>query len=212
MEQKIKVIIADDHHLVRQGFKSLLEDLGFVDVIGEASDGKQVLHLLKNGKHADVVVMDVDMPVLGGLETLEEITKTFFGVKVIMLTMLNNKEVIQKSVDKGAKGFLFKNASSNELADAIKKVARGESYFSGDVALTLLSKTTHHSSQSLDILTDREIEILKLVAEGYSSTEIGQKLFISPRTVDTHRNNLIQKLNVHGVAGLIRFAVVNKVI
>ena len=212
MEQKIKVIIADDHHLVRQGFKSLLEDLGFVDVIGEASDGKQVLHLLKNGKHADVVVMDVDMPVLGGLETLEEITKTFFGVKVIMLTMLNNKEVIQKSVDKGAKGFLFKNASSNELADAIKKVARGESYFSGDVALTLLSKTTQHSSQSLDVLTDREIEILKLVAEGYSSTEIGQKLFISPRTVDTHRNNLIQKLNVHGVAGLIRFAVVNKVI
>ncbi len=212
MEQKIKVIIADDHHLVRQGFKSLLEDLDFVDVIGEASDGKQVLHLLKNGKKPDVVVMDVDMPVMGGLETLEEIIKTYFGVKVIMLTMLNNKEVIQKSVDKGAKGFLFKNASSNELSDAIKKVAKGESYFSGDVALTLLSKTTNNSLQSLDILTDREIEILKLVAEGYSSTEIGQKLFISPRTVDTHRNNLIQKLNVNGVAGLIRFAVVNKVI
>ena len=212
MELKIKVIIADDHHLVRQGFKSLLEDLDFVDLIGEASDGKQVLHLLKNGKHADVVVMDVDMPVMGGLETLEEITKTYFGVKVIMLTMLNNKEVIQKSVDKGAKGFLFKNASSNELADAIKKVAKGESYFSGDVALTLLSKNTHNQLQSLDVLTDREIEILKLVAEGYSSTEIGQKLFISPRTVDTHRNNLIQKLNVNGVAGLIRFAVMNKVI
>lgn len=212
MEQKIKVIIADDHHLVRQGFKSLLEDLDFVEVIGEASDGKQVLHLLKNGKHADVVVMDVDMPVMGGLETLEEITKTYFGIKVIMLTMLNNKEVIQKSVDKGAKGFLFKNASSNELSDAIKKVAKGESYFSGDVALTLLSKTTNNQSQSLDILTDREIEILKLVAEGFSSTEIGQKLFISPRTVDTHRNNLIQKLNVHGVAGLIRFAVMNRVI
>jgi DNA-binding NarL/FixJ family response regulator len=212
MEQKIKIIIADDHHLVRQGFKSLLEDLDFVDVIGEASDGKQVLHLLKTGKHADVVVMDVDMPIMGGLETLEEITKSFFGVKVIMLTMLNNKEVIQKSVDKGAKGFLFKNASSSELEDAIKKVAKGESYFSGDVALTLLSKSTHQSAQSLDILTDREIEILKLVAEGFSSTEIGQKLFISPRTVDTHRNNLIQKLNVHGVAGLIRFAVVNKII
>ncbi len=212
MEQKIKVIIADDHHLVRQGFKSLLEDLDFVEVIGEASDGKQVLQLLKNGNHADVVIMDVDMPVMGGLETLEEITKTFFGVKVIMLTMLNNKEVIQKSVDKGAKGFLYKNASSNELSDAIMKVAKGESYFSGDVALTLLSKTTKNQSQSLDILTDREIEILKLVAEGYSSTEIGKLLFISPRTVDTHRNNLIQKLNVHGVAGLIRFAIVNKVI
>ncbi len=212
MEQKIKVIIADDHHLVRQGFKSLLEDLDFVDVIGEASDGKQVLQLLKKDKHTDVVVMDVDMPVMGGLETLEEITKTFFGVKVIMLTMLNNKEVIQKSVEKGAKGFLFKNTSSHELSDAIKKVARGESYFSGDVALTLLNKTTSNSLHSLDVLTDREIEILKLVAEGFSSTEIGQKLFISPRTVDTHRNNLIQKLNVNGVAGLIRFAVMNKVI
>lgn len=212
MEDKIKVIIADDHHLVRQGFKALLEDLEFVNLIGEASDGKQVLQLLKNGKLADVVVMDVDMPVMGGLETLEQIKSTYFGVKVIMLTMLNNKEVIQKSVEKGANGFMFKNASSNELADAIKKVAKGESYFSGDVALTLLSKTPNHQAQLLDILTDREIEILKLVAEGYSSNEIGKQLYISPRTVDTHRNNLIQKLQVHGVAGLIRFAIQNKII
>jgi DNA-binding NarL/FixJ family response regulator len=212
MEEKVKVIIADDHHLVRQGFKALLEDLDFVDLIGEAADGKQVLNLLRNGKLADVVVMDVDMPVMGGLETLEQIKNEFFGIKVIMLTMLNNKEVIQKSVDKGAHGFLFKNASSNELSDAILKVAKGEHYFSGDVTLTLLNKTQNAHNQPLDLLTEREIEILKLVAEGFSSTEIGQKLFISPRTVDTHRNNLIQKLHVNGVAGLIRFAVQNNLI
>ena len=98
------------------------------------------------------------------------------------------------------------------MADAIQKVAKGESYFSGDVALTLSNKTQNIQNQSLNLLTDREIEILKLVAEGFSSTEIGQKLFISLRTVDTHRNNLIQKLDVHGMPGLIRFAVMNKVI
>ena len=212
MHNKIKVIIADDHHLVRQGFKALLEDFDFVDLIGEASNGKEVLNLLHNGKYADVVVLDVDMPTMGGIEALDYIVEAFFGVKVIMLTMLNNKEMIQKCIDKGAKGFLYKNASSNELAEAIKKVANGDFYFSSDVALTLLNKTQTSPLQSWDILTDREFEILKWVAEGYSSTEIGKQLFISPRTVDTHRNNLIQKLEVNGVAGLIRFAVQNKII
>ena len=212
MHNKIKVIIADDHHLVRQGFKALLEDFDFVDLIGEASNGKEVLNLFHNGKYADVVVLDVDMPMMSGIEALDYIVEAFFGVKVIMLTMLNNKELIQKCIDKGAKGFLYKNASSNELAEAIKKVANGDFYFSSDVALTLLNKTQTSPLQSWDILTDREFEILKWVAEGYSSTEIGKQLFISPRTVDTHRNNLIQKLEVNGVAGLIRFAVQNKII
>ena len=212
MEQKIRVIIADDHNLVRQGFKALLEELDFVELLGEASDGKQVLQLLRKTNGADVVVMDVDMPILGGIETLELIGKEFFSVKVIMLTMLNNKEMIKKCVDKGAKGFLFKNASMDELAQAIKKVASGQSYFSGDVALTLLNKTPKGSDQALQSLTEREIEILKLIAEGFSSNEIGQKIFISPRTVDTHRNNLIHKLQVNGVAGLVRFAVEHKLI
>jgi DNA-binding NarL/FixJ family response regulator len=212
MEQKIKIILADDHQLVRQGFKALLNDLNFVNLIGEVSDGKQVMNLLRHGTLADVVIMDIDMPVMGGLETLEQIKKTFLGVKVIMLTMLNNKEIIQTSVDKGADGFLFKNASSDELTDAIKKVAQGNKYFASDVALTLLNKTKIPQNASLDLLTDREIEILKLVAEGFSSSEIGQKLYISPRTVDTHRNNIIHKLQVQGVAGLIRFAVQHKLI
>ena len=106
MEQKIRVIIADDHNLVRQGFKALLEELDFVELLGEASDGKQVLQLLRKTNGADVVVMDVDMPILGGIETLELIGKEFFSVKVIMLTMLNNKEMIKKCVDNGVAGLV----------------------------------------------------------------------------------------------------------
>ncbi|MBL7814759.1 MAG: response regulator transcription factor [Saprospiraceae bacterium] len=161
MENKTKLIVADDHHLVRQGIVSLLEDVDFVEIIGEASNGKQVLDLLKSSKIPDVLLMDVDMPLLSGIETLERINQEFFGIKIIMLTMLNNKDIIQRSVDKGAKGFLFKNTSVEELAMAIKKVAIGETYFSSDVALTLLNKNTTPQYQSLDILTEREIEILR---------------------------------------------------
>ncbi len=209
---KIKIIIADDHHLVRQGFKALLSDLGFVEIIGEATDGQQVINLLKAGKHADVILMDVEMPNLNGIEATEQIGRDFLGVKVIMLTMLNDKQVIENAVNKGAKGFLFKNSSLNTLSEAIEKVANGETYFSSEVANILLNKSQTPHNQLLNSLSEREIEILKLVTEGFSSTEIGEKLFISPRTVDSHRNNLIQKLQVNGIAGLVRFAMQNKLV
>lgn len=211
MENKIRLIIADDHHLVRQGLRALLEELDFIEVVGEAADGRQLLQLLRNGVKAQVALLDVEMPGMGGIETLGHLEREFFGIRAIMLTMLNDRAVIQSAVDKGAKGFLFKNASLAELSDAIRKVAAGETYFASDVALALL-RPTNIPNSLLGQLTEREIEILKLVAEGFSSTEIGDKLFISPRTVDTHRNNLIQKLQVNGIAGLVRFAILNKLV
>lgn len=208
----IKLILADDHHLVRQGFRALLKELDFVEMVGEAANGQQVIDLLRSGKHAQIVLMDVEMPVLDGIAATEQIMRDFLGVRVIMLTMLNSKEIIQKAVAKGAKGFLFKNTSTFELREAIQRVANGETYFASEVASVLLTASNSPSNPLLDQLSGREIEILKLVAEGFSSTEIGDRLFISPRTVDTHRNNLIQKLNVNGIVGLVRFAIQHKLV
>ncbi|HMQ61963.1 MAG TPA: response regulator transcription factor [Flavilitoribacter sp.] len=212
MNPTIKIIIADDHHLVRKGFRALLEELDFVEIVGEAANGQEVLNLLRSGKHAQVVLIDYEMPVLNGLETVERIQKEFFGVRTIMLTMLNSRELIQEAVGKGVNGFLFKNASVNELSDAVRRVAEGGTYFASDVALTLLQPAVSPEAALADRLSEREIEVLKLVAQGFSSAEIGKQLFISPRTVDTHRNNLIQKLGVNGIAGLVQFAIKHKVI
>ncbi len=212
MLDKIKILLADDHQLVRKGFRALLEELDFVEVVGEAANGKEAVQLLRNGAKPHVALLDYEMPLMNGLEATVEIKRDFLGVKVIMLTMLQSKELIEEAVAKGVSGFLFKNTSLDELSDAIQRVAGGDTYFSSDVTLTLLKPAHNPNAPLLALLSDREIEILKLVAKGLSSTEIGQQLFISPRTVDTHRNNIIQKLEVPGIAGLVQFAVRNKLV
>lgn len=212
MEHTIKILLADDHQLVRKGFRALLDELGFVEVLGEAANGQELIGLLRRGLKPDVVLLDYEMPVLNGLDTLDQIRRDFFGVKVILLTMLHQQELIRSAVEKGVNGFLFKNASPDELGEAIRRVARGETYFASEVTLTLLKPAQQPGQALLNQLTEREIEVLRLVAQGFSSTEIGAQLFISPRTVDTHRNNVIQKLDVNGIAGLVQFALKNKLI
>jgi len=209
---KIKILLADDHQLVRKGFRALLEELDFVEIVGEAANGKEAVALLRNGAKPNVALLDYEMPLMNGLEATEEIKRDFLGVKVIMLTMLQNKALIEEAVAKGVSGFLFKNTSLEELSDAIQRVASGDTYFSSEVTLTLLKPAHNPDAPLLALLSDREIEILKLVAKGLHSTEIGKQLFISPRTVDTHRNNIIQKLDVSGIAGLVQFAVRNKLV
>lgn len=147
---------------------------------------------------------------MNGLEAAEQIQRDFFGVKIIMLTMLQSRELVGEAVEKGVNGFLFKNASLEELSDAIRRVAGGGQYFASDVALTLLKPASSPDAALVAQLTEREVEVLRLVARGLTSTEIGRQLFISPRTADTHRNNIIQKLGVSGIAGLVQFAVRNK--
>lgn len=212
MDQKLKILLADDHQLVRKGFRALLEELEFVEVVGEAANGQEAISLLRRGVKTDIALLDYEMPLLNGLETLEQIRRDFFGVKVILLTMLNQRELIQQAVEKGVNGFLFKNASLDELSEAIRRVGRGETYFASEVTLALLKPDLKPDNTLLRQLTEREIEVLRLVAQGFSSTEVGAQLFISPRTVDTHRNNLIQKLGVNGIAGLVQFAIKNKLV
>lgn len=209
---KFTLVLADDHQLVRKGFVSLLEAIETVKVVGEAANGREVLEIFRRDGRADLALLDYEMPVLNGLETLEQLKRDYFGVKVIILTMVHAKEVIQSAIEKGADGFLFKNTSVEELDEAIRRVMRGEKYFSGEVTLALVKSAPLVSNAALDSLTERELEILKLVAQGLSSAEIGTQLYISPRTVDTHRNNLIQKLDVRGIAGLVHFAIKNKLV
>lgn len=212
MEPNIKVIIADDHQLVRKGFVALLEQIPGIQIMAEAGNGREVLDAFRRLGRPDLVLIDYEMPLMNGLETLIQLKQEYFGIKVIMLTMLNERSIIQGALEQGADGFLFKNTSVEELSTAITKVYKGEKYYAGEVALSLAKAPMASNDAELSSLSERELDVLKLVAQGFSSTEIGAQLFISPRTVDTHRNNLIQKLEVKGIAGLVQFAIRHKLI
>jgi len=213
MDNKIRVIITDDHQMVIDGLKSILEACDDVKVIGTAANGRELLRLLELVE-PDIILMDIDMPVMNGIETMIELKRLQKSVKVIILTMHEEKALVKKMTDLGAKGFLFKNSDKDELILAIQQVNQGGAYFATALTVNLLSNNVmkNESFDSFDSslqLTDREIEILKLIAGGMSNKEIGDQLFISHRTVDTHRTNLMKKLDINNIAGLIRFAIKN---
>ena len=209
MSGAIRVLLVDDHQLILDGLKSLLKESDNLVVAGEANNGREAIRLL-DILNVDVVLMDIDMPVMNGIDALKEIKRIKPMAKVIILSMHNESGMIRNLLGIGADGYLLKSTSQDELIRAITKVAHGDKYFSADVTLSLLnpSQSTFQSSkQQIEILTIREEEILKLIAEGFSNKEIGARLFISHRTVDTHRTNLMKKLNVVNIAGLISFAI-----
>lgn len=209
---KIKVLLTDDHQIIIDGLKSLLKNSEEINVLAEANNGREALRIL-GILSVDVVLMDIDMPVLNGIETLKEIRKQFRNVKVIILSMHNEAGMIKSLMDIGANGYLLKSCSQDELIGAIKKVSTGQNYFSTDVTLALLNTSgTSNPEQKNELLTDRETEILKLIAAGFSNKEIGDQLFISHRTVDTHRTNLMKKLDVNNIAGLISYAIRNGIV
>ena len=207
----VKVLITDDHQIIIDGLKSLLEDKEQIKVIAEASNGKEALDTL-DLIQVDVVLMDIDMPILNGIEATKKIKAEYPETKVIILSMYKESGLIKTLIKIGADGYLLKNSDKDELVDAITRVASGQQYFSSDVTMSLLDKTPDKTSQfqpdkRVSELTQREIEILKLITEGLSNKEIGDKLFISHRTVDSHRTNLMKKIGVNNIAGLIRFAI-----
>ncbi len=207
----IKLIIADDHQIISDGLKALLKSYPEISVLGVASNGKEAVTLSQLFS-PDIILMDVDMPIMNGIEATKAIKKDHPKIKIIILTMHNEAGLVKTLIAAGADSYLLKNTDQDELITAIHKVAQGKQYFSSDITATLLSsdnsveKTVSHNSE-LSNLTSREIEILKLIAMGFSNKEIGEKLFISHRTVDTHRTNLMKKLDVSNIAGLIRFAI-----
>lgn len=209
----IKLLIADDHQIIIDGIQSLLADEPAFQVIGTAGNGREAIDFLKL-LQPNIILMDIDMPVLNGIEATKIIKADFSDVKVIILSMHNESGLIKTLLQAGADGYVLKNADKAELVEAIIMVQGGKSYFSADVTRSLANGDDKRASgfqkdNRVSDLTSREIEILKLIAEGYSNKEIGDKLFISHRTVDTHRTNLMKKLDVNNVAGIIRFAISN---
>lgn len=207
--KSIRVILADDHTLVRAGIRTLLEQLPGVEVVGEAVDGREALNLVK--QHApDVVLMDISMAGLNGLEAAARMTREFPEVRVLMLSMHNNEEYYLRALKAGVSGYLLKKAATTELATAVQRVARGEIYLSQEISRRLvkkfLSQGITERKSPLEQLTDRQREILQLIAEGHNTKGIADILKVSPKTVEYHRMRLMQALNVHDIPGLVRFA------
>jgi len=212
----MRVLVVDDHTLVQSGISELVNGISGFEVIATAENGKQALEL-NSGIKPDLILMDVDMPVMNGLEATIQIKKLNPETKIIILTMHGDPSLIKRMMEIGANGFLLKNADREEFENALKRVAEGKTYFSGDAARAIISGenvtpgnfTVGADALLFSKLTEREREILKLIAQGKSNKEIGNELFISHRTVDSHRTNLMKKLQVHNSAALIKLAVSN---
>jgi two-component system, NarL family, nitrate/nitrite response regulator NarL len=211
--QPIKVLIADDHQMFIEGIKALLKGIKDIEVMAEANNGKQIVEQLSR-HNIDVVLTDVQMPEMTGIEATQVISEKFPKVKVIALTMFNESGYVSRMLRAGASGYILKNADKKELINAIQQVAKGENYYSPEITLRLIDKMKGKKEKSisvvqLDELSEREKEILKLIAQENTNAEIAEKIFLSPLTVNTHRKNLIRKLGVKNTAGLVRYAVEN---
>ena len=204
-----RVLLADDHALVRAGIRALLNTIEGVEVVAEAGDGREALQLIRKLR-PDIVLLDITLPDLNGLEVLRESKKDFPDLRVIILTVHEAGEYALLALRAGAAGYLPKSAAANELQVAMKIVGRGETYVSGEVSRkTLLefSQGTTEHIQVLARLTPRQREILTLIAEGQSTKDIGRHLNISVKTVESHRAQLMERLDIHDVAGLVRYAI-----
>jgi DNA-binding NarL/FixJ family response regulator len=215
MSDKIKVVLVEDHLIVREGIRPLLEGRG-IRVIGEAGDGLQAVKISKELK-PQLVIMDVALPRLGGIEATRRILKSDPATKVIMLTIHDEPQFVYKALEAGAKGYLVKEAPFEELVAAIKVVMEGGTYLSSNfppgliesyVKLTRRGKKIDEFSQ----LTRREREILGYIAEGYTSPQIAKMLYLSKKTVENHRANIMEKLDIHDTAGLVRYAIKIKLV
>ena len=206
----IRVILADDHPIVRAGIREALKQLPGVEVVGEASDGREAIKLVESAL-PDVVFMDISMPGLNGLEATERIIKNFPKVRVIILSRHDNEEYYWRALRVGASGYLLKNAVITELKSALQRVAGGEIYLSREISARLRNKLPlgqmAHARSPVEQLSERQREILQLIAEGKTTKEIALTLELSAKTVEYHRMQLMRRLNIFDIPGLVRFAV-----
>jgi two-component system response regulator NreC len=214
--KKIKVLIADDHALVRDGIRALLALVSNVEVVGEAANGKEAIEKVRE-LAPDVVLMDLAMPILGGLEATRRIRREFPGTKVLVLTQYEDSDSVIPVIEAGACGFVTKVAAFSELASAIQAAYRGDSFLSPTAAAALVEEYQQKANgkrlrDPYDRLTDREKEVLKLIVEGYTAREIGDRLVISPKTVESYKTSLMNKLNIHNKTDLIKYALRKRLI
>jgi len=211
--KKISIVIADDHTIVRQGMRKLLETYPELQILGESQDGDETVELAKQ-LLPDLIIMDISMPGLSGLEATRQIKKRFPEVKILILTMHAEKEYIFNILQSGASGYLLKGSPIEELISAIHAVRRGEFYLSPPVSKSIIEDyigggraIRRPVAARSQMLTTREREVLQLIAEGHTSKSIATHLSVSFKTIETHRSHIVQKLNIHNAAGLIRYAI-----
>jgi len=207
----INILIADDHQLLIDGIKANLADIEDFDFVAEANNGYQVLERLESGIAVDVILMDINMPMLDGLECTKKVTRQYPNIRIVALSQYDEKRFVKWMVKNGAYGYLLKDADKDTLEKAIRTVHSGERYFCDRLSIRLVNQELkmENTRDLFPKLTDREVEILNLICKEFSSQEIAEKLFISFHTVESHRANLIHKAGAKNTAGLVRWAVEN---
>jgi two-component system, NarL family, response regulator NreC len=207
----IRILLADDHAVVRQGFKMILDAQADMEIVGEAGNGREAVDLVEKLK-PDVVVMDVAMPELNGIEATRRVTDLSPHTRIIALSMHKDSVYVREVLRAGARGYLLKDSGAVDLVSAVRAVARGEGYLSPAVSNAVLDDYRRHVTNPIDLLTSREREVLQMLAEGKTNKEIATVLNLSVYTVDAHRGRIMEKLNLHSINELVRFAVRNGLI
>ncbi len=214
-KRMLKIILAEDHNIVRNGIKVLLEREDYIQIVTEATNGAEVLQALEDGKLADIVLADITMPGMDGITLTKELRARYPEISVIILSMLDNEKYVLQAFKEGAKGYMLKNVSAEELLFCIRHVYTGKQYICSELAIDFLNRLSFlpaFENQANLEFSIRELEILQLVAEGHTNTEMSDKLFISKRTVEGYRQNLIDKTGSKNTAALIRYALINGII
>lgn len=214
MSDQITIIITDDHPIVRKGLREIIEEDKRLRVVAEAGNGREAIELIEK-LNPQVTIFDVDMPVMNGFEAAREIKAKQIKTEIIFLTMHRDEDLFNEAIDLGAKGFVLKDSALNDIVECIKTVAQSEHYASHALTKFLINRSRRaiglaEKQPSINDLTPTERRVLKLIAENLTTKEIGEQLFISPRTVEKHRQNICQKLNLQGSHSLLKFAVFHK--
>jgi two-component system, NarL family, response regulator NreC len=207
----IRILLVDDHALVRQGFRMILEDQPDMEIVGQAGNGREAVELAEK-LHPDVAVMDVAMPELNGIEATRRIGSISPRTRVLALSMHKDSMYVREILRAGARGYLLKDSGDADLVAAVRAVAKGDGYISPSVSDSVLSDYRRHVSDPLDLLTSREREVLQMIAEGKTNKEIATSLNLSVYTVEAHRGRVMEKLNLHSTGELVRFALRNGLI
>ncbi|MCB0668194.1 MAG: response regulator transcription factor [Saprospiraceae bacterium] len=201
----IQLLVADDHQIILDGFKSIFQDNQEISLVATAQNGRQVMEVAA-GRPLDVIIVDINMPVLNGVEVCRHLGKKYPHIPIIALSMYKRASYIQRMMQYGAKGYLLKDDSSEEIIKAIHAVIRGELYFSSQIEPSLLLYGKSNQPEQKDLISERETEVLKLISKGLTNASISSELFISQHTAETHRKNLLAKLNAKNTADLVRIA------
>lgn len=212
---KKNILLVDDHKIIRDGLISLLSNNSDFKIVGEAENGLEAMEILKV-KNVDIIIMDISMGTMNGIECTKKVKSDYPNINILILSMYKEPEYIREAFKAGAEGYILKNSGKKELLLALQTISQGKLYFSSEITQTYLESVINHNENTsqetpvIDILTDREIEIIKLIANEYSNKEIADNLCISVRTVDAHKRNILNKLDVKNTVGIAKFYIENK--